>query len=460
METKNYDVIIIGGGASGTALLYVLAKYTNLNRIALVEKNPTLGSVNSHAKNNSQNLHVGDVETHYSLEKAAQVKPAAELVLKYIQTLDTSLQTKLLRKMPKMVLGVGADEVKILEDRYPGLKKIFPNLQKIDRARLAELEPEVMRGRPDNEPVVALYDTAGYAVNFGKLAEVLAREAVALPNKTVDIFCNEKVNEIKLETDHYHLKTNQQDLIAPVVVVDADAHSLGFAKKLGYGQNFSLIPIAGNFYFSPTKLNGKVNTVQDSRLPFASVHGDPDLTRDQVTRWGPTARFFPVLESRNYASTLAYFKSSGLGRLKTWKSFGQILFEPLRFKYLFKNLLYEFPVIGKRLFLKEIHKIVPTMRAKDLVKAKGYGGMRLQRVDTETSTLLLGEGKIIGKNIIFNMTPSPGASVCLYNARRDAEQIMQFFSGKYVFDGEKMQADLGADPITNIDPSLSSSYAS
>lgn len=38
MEHKKYDVIIIGGGASGTALLYVLAKYTSLNKIALVEK--------------------------------------------------------------------------------------------------------------------------------------------------------------------------------------------------------------------------------------------------------------------------------------------------------------------------------------------------------------------------------------------------------------------------------------
>ena len=32
------DVAIIGGGISGTALLYLLAKYTDLSNICLVEK--------------------------------------------------------------------------------------------------------------------------------------------------------------------------------------------------------------------------------------------------------------------------------------------------------------------------------------------------------------------------------------------------------------------------------------
>jgi malate dehydrogenase (quinone) len=88
--------------------------------------------------------------------------------------------------------------------------------------------------------------------------------------------------------------------------------------------------------------------------------------------------------------------------------------------------------------------------------------MRLQRVDTNTKELLLGEGKIIGDHIIFNMTPSPGASVCLYNGTRDAEQIMAFFEGKFHFDKEKALADLrpeGTD-ITGKDVSLKESYSS
>ena len=34
-----YDVVIVGGGVCGSALLYSLSTYTNINKIALIEKN-------------------------------------------------------------------------------------------------------------------------------------------------------------------------------------------------------------------------------------------------------------------------------------------------------------------------------------------------------------------------------------------------------------------------------------
>jgi malate dehydrogenase (quinone) len=235
---------------------------------------------------------------------------------------------------------------------------------------------------------------------------------------------------------------------------------LGFAKSLGYGKNFSLIPIAGSFYFSPEKLRGKVYTVQEPRMPFAAVHGDPDLTRANATRWGPTARFYPVLEAGKLSTLPKFFASSGLHRIQTWISFISILLEPIRFWYLLKNFFYDLPIIGVYFFLPQVRKIVPTMQANDLHWARGYGGMRLQRVDTNTRELLLGEGKIVGDNIIFNMTPSPGASVCLYNALRDAEQLTHFMHG-FTFDKERMLGDLCTAPLPAVeDVSLKESYAS
>jgi len=69
-----YNVIIIGGGVSGTALLYTLSKYTDVKSIALFEKCPDLGLVNSSPFMNSQTLHFGDIETNYTYEKAKKVK--------------------------------------------------------------------------------------------------------------------------------------------------------------------------------------------------------------------------------------------------------------------------------------------------------------------------------------------------------------------------------------------------
>jgi len=74
MEDSNkndiYDVLIVGGGVSGAALFYVLSKYTNIPRIALLEKYNEVAQVNSKASNNSQTLHTGDIETNYSFKKA------------------------------------------------------------------------------------------------------------------------------------------------------------------------------------------------------------------------------------------------------------------------------------------------------------------------------------------------------------------------------------------------------
>src|SRR3989338_9579044 len=75
-----FDVVIVGAGVSGTALLYALARYGKFARIALVEKYENAATVNSHARNNSQTLHVGDIETNYSMEKVRELEPAASMV--------------------------------------------------------------------------------------------------------------------------------------------------------------------------------------------------------------------------------------------------------------------------------------------------------------------------------------------------------------------------------------------
>lgn len=463
IHVMSYDVVVIGGGASGTALLYTLAHYTNISRLALVEKYDQLGQVNSNSKNNSQTLHVGDIETNFTYEKIRQVKPAASMLIRYAENLPVTAEKSFLTKTQKMVIAVGASEVEKLTDRYTVLKEIFTRLELLDGKGIAAYEPAVMQGRPADEPIAAFYNPDGYAVDFGALAGSFVKEARAHLEKTIDVHLGYNVKRIvRKESGGFRIETTKGAIESRVVVVDTDSYSLSFAKAMGYGTEYSLIPIAGTFYFSKDVLKGKVYTMQEPKLPFAAVHGDPDVRVPNATRWGPTARFFPVLESRNLKTFGDYLRSSGLFRLRTWKSFAVILFDPLRFFYLLRNVLYELPYIGKYFFISNVQKIVPTMRASDLRVAKGYGGMRLQRVDIETNELQLGEKKIIGENIIFNMTPSPGASVSLYNAMRDAQHVVEFLGAGYAFDQARMNADLWDDRrVCNLeDVSLKQSYSS
>ena len=47
MANKHYEVLVIGGGISGAALFYELAKYTDVKSIALLEKYDGLATLNS-----------------------------------------------------------------------------------------------------------------------------------------------------------------------------------------------------------------------------------------------------------------------------------------------------------------------------------------------------------------------------------------------------------------------------
>ena len=262
---QSCDVAIVGGGVSGTALLYVLAKYTNIGRIVLLEKHPELGGVNSSPKNNSQTLHVGEIETNYTIEKVKQVYPASMMVKRYTDALPPETRKRIITRMQKMVLAVGDEEAAELEKRCASLKEFFPSLRKIDASGIREAEPEIMRGRNPREKVLALLNTEGHAVDFSRLAKSFAEETEKQWPGHAEILLNREVRAILRGTNGYALKTDAGTISARIVVVDADAYSLGFAKALGYGKEFSLIPIAGNFYFTPERLRGKVYRVQDPR---------------------------------------------------------------------------------------------------------------------------------------------------------------------------------------------------
>ena len=57
MRTQQYDLLIIGAGVSGTALLYLASRYTDLKHVGIIDKYAAPARVNSLSSNNSQTLH-------------------------------------------------------------------------------------------------------------------------------------------------------------------------------------------------------------------------------------------------------------------------------------------------------------------------------------------------------------------------------------------------------------------
>jgi len=439
--TQRYDVLIVGGGVVGTALLYTLSKYTDIKDIGLIEKYPDFGLVNSASYNNSQTLHFGDIETNYSIDKARSVKRMADMVMKYLENEKTvSPGMKIFSKYSKMVLAVGSHQVAELKKRFPPFSELFPKLRMIGKEEIGKLEPRVVEGRDPDQEILALVTEDGYTVDFKKLCHSFVDNALK-KNPSLDIQLNTKLLKISKNGDMYTVTTNKGKMECAVVVIAAGGHSLMIAKSLGYGKNLAVLSMAGSFYTAPKVLNGKVYTIQVPKLPFAAIHGDPEVHNEEITRFGPTAKPIFQLERHNMSTFFEYWKTFGLG-IKPIISLFSIVFDKVLLSYIFKNVLYDLPYIGRRLFIKEIRRIVPSLRLDELRYAKGIGGTRPQIVNNTTRKLEMGEAKLAGDKIIFNITPSPGASTCLGNAYSDTQEIVKFLNNKYKFDKEAFEKDL------------------
>lgn len=436
---KQYDVAIVGAGVCGTALTYVLSNYTNVESIVVLEKCDGAAQVNSRVYNNSQTLHFGDIETNYTLEKARKVNRAASLVKQYLLQQDP--QRAIHSKYHKMVLAVGQEQIQTLQKRHQEFAKLFPDLRMIDRAEVADLEPKILEGRDPDIAVSALFTEEGYTVDYQKLAQSFLEQVQNHSDDKVTLQFGTRVTRLEKVATGYRIHTDKETFTAKAVAIAAGAYSLLFAKSLGYGQDYALLSVAGSFYRSRSALNGKVYTLQSKKLPFAAIHGDPEVHDASITRFGPTAKVLLQLERYRSTTIIDYFRTAGLS-LAAFLSFAAILLDWTIFRYILRNLLYDIPFVGKRLFIQEVRRIVPSMQLQDLAYAKGYGGIRPQIVNTKMRRLEMGEAKIAGDRILFNITPSPGASTCLQNAEDDAAKLMDFLGEGYYFDQNRFQQDL------------------
>ncbi len=419
---KLFDAAIIGGGVAGTSLLYTLAAFTEMKSIVLFEKYEELAMLNSNPKANSQTLHVGDIETNYTYEKAWKVKRNASFVSNYIYNMDGLDDLGYVRD--KMILAVGREEVEKLKERYETFKTLYPYLELWDEDFLAEYEPKLMEGR--TEPVLAMGARSQITtVDFKRLSESFTQSALDT-DKNIQLHYNEEVTEIRREPNgHYILSTENGEFRARTVVVNAGAYSLLFAQSMGYGKEYAILPIGGSFFFTKEKLlNSKVYTMQNPKLPFAAIHADPDCTQEWHTRFGPTAFALPKLERYHSLHIKDLFNALNIDTDVT-KVYMSLFKDSTIRRYILKNFLEEIPMMGKEVFIHDAQKIIPTLKVSDITFAEGYGGMRPQIIDKKKHELMLGEAKIVEEGIVFNMTPSPGATSSLAIALNDAQLLCE-----------------------------------
>lgn len=460
---KHYETLIVGGGISGAALAYELARYTDIQSICVLEKYEKIGALNTAASANSQTIHFGDIETNYTLAKAAITKQTGKMVEKYC--LQYKLENIAMFSHQKMALGVGDKEVEFMLERYEEFNELFPNLQVWDKEKLKKLEPKLVydeNGKERTDRIVGVGSVGEWTtVNYQLMSESLIEQAKKQEGKQVDFFNNSQVLEIEKKDDIFIITTKDETYSADFVVANAGAHSLYLAHKMGYGLEYSCLPVAGSFYMTNEHLlNGKVYMVQNPKLPFAALHGDPDILTDGLTRFGPTALVLPKLERFTRGTYGDFFTTLRFDK-KILKIFKDLMADSDIRNYILRNFMFEIPFINKHLFVKDAKKIVPSLQVSDIRYAKGFGGVRPQVLNKVEQKLMLGEASInTNEGIIFNMTPSPGATSCLGNAKRDVINTCKYLGKTFnekLFKDELLEETLDQ---SKIDASVQKEYVS
>jgi malate dehydrogenase (quinone) len=360
--------------------------------------------------------------------------------------LQYGYEDKMMFKHQKMAIGIGYNECRFMTKRYEEFKTLYPYLELYSKAKLEEIEPALIvdeHGNGRDEEIVGVGTSNEYTtVNFKMLSDSFLENAKKKQNIETDIFFNAQVNDIQKEDDIYTLLTkDNRTFKTKMVIVNAGAHSLFLAHKMGYGLHYGQLPMAGSFYKADRSiLKGKVYMVQNPKLPFAALHGDPDITLNGATRFGPTALVLPKLERFKPGTYLDFFKTLKLD-MNVIKIFLDLFSDRDIRTYILRNYLFELPYFGKKAFLKDARKIVPSLSMEDIEYAKGFGGVRGQILDKKNKKLMLGEASInTNEGIVFNMTPSPGATSCLGNAERDVKIICTYLNKN--FDEEAFNKDL------------------
>lgn len=416
LSKEIFDLAIIGSGIVGSSVIYTVTKYTNINNIAIFEKNIEAGLGNSDFSKNSKTLHEGFAETNYSIDKMYRMKVAGKLFRNYLSKNDFEKfnfkREEIFSYLSYFVLAI-ENEVKFLEEKYKRIVKAFPDVKLLNAKEIEKIEPALMNGRSKGEKVEALYKKDGVSINFGKLSKIFIKEA-SKSKKKVSYRFNEEVLSLEERDDLYEIKTKKGKYLAKTVFVSSSANSFYLAKKMGYLENYSLVNIRGNYCMYPNVIKSKVYRVQIEKIPFVEIHADPNpFLKDTPVEFGPTAEF--VLSKDYYKDIeFSYILDEVIKNPSFVRSLYGILKDEEIRKFLTKNVIYRIPIVGKSFFAKQAKKIIPKLKENLLIFRKG--GIRPQLIDNAQRKLILGEKLFVFNNLIFAITPSPGASASLLNA--------------------------------------------
>ena len=388
MDNK-FDIAIIGGGIVGAATFYKLQLQYPNKSIALFEKEDSLAK--HQTGNNSGVIHSGLYYTPGSKKAINCVNGRHELV-KFAK--DYNVQHDV---CGKVVVATNEKEIGFLEKIYNnGVQNNTEGIEKITAEQIKEIEPEVNGTAGIWVPCTGIIDFVG-ATN--KMLEV----ALATNEKS-KVLLSHEVLDLNEFDGLKQIVTNKGVFYSNYLIVCGGLQADRLAKSDGVSLREKVVGFRGDYYeledHAKYKVRNLIYPVPDPDFPFLGVH----FTRmvNGEIECGPNAVF--TFKREGYNKTDFNFKDSidALTYSGTWKLF-------------LKNAKFGMDeyrrAFSKKLFLKTLQKLIPSLEMKDI--KPGRAGVRALLLGKDGDTRDDFRIEYANNSIHVLNAPSPAATASL-----------------------------------------------
>ena len=401
-----FDIAIIGGGIVGAATLYKLQlKYPDL-KIVLIEKMDILAD--HQTGHNSGVIHSGLYYTPGSLKAKNCIQGRHELVA---FAKEHGIPHDI---CGKVVVATDASELENMEKVYKiGLENKIEGIEWITAEQVKEHEPFVESIGGIWVPCTGIIDFRAATAKMVELALALQPESkLELGHEVLSIEKGEKTSK---------LITNNGSFEAEYLVFCAGLQADRLARKDGVDLKEQVVGFRGDYYeltdSAKHKIKNLIYPVPNPDFPFLGVH----FTRmtDGEIECGPNAVFT--------------FKREGYGKTDfSWKDTWDALTYGGTWKLFFKNMSFGIAeyrrAFSKRLFLKTLQRMIPSLTMEDL--KPGRAGVRALLLARDGDTRDDFRIEYHGKSIHVLNAPSPAATASLAIGGYIAEEAEKHFELK------------------------------
>lgn len=386
--TKVFDIVIVGGGIVGLATAYKLQKkYPDLV-LAVLEKEEKLAF--HQTGRNSGVIHSGLYYRPGSY-RANNCVSGRKQIVAFAKEYGIEHD-----ECGKIVVATDKEELPRLEKiKENGIKNGLEGLEIIDEKRIKEIEPYIDGLEALWVPEAGIIDFKGVTNKLAELVKEINPASEIITGCEVKSFDKAELTTIQTSLGVYESR---------FMIFCGGLHSDRLARKDKVDLDMRIVSFRGD-YFDLTevgmkKIKNLVYPVPNPEFPFLGVH----FTRmtDGTTECGPNAVFTFKREGYgktdfNLVDTIEALLYKG-----TWKLF----FKHWRFG------LDEYKrAFSKRLFLKQLQRMCPSLSMEDITP--GRSGVRAMALGDDGNVIDDFKIEYQDRSIHVLNAPSPAATACL-----------------------------------------------